>query len=116
MIVSRHSIDGTGGCKEIHLSVKRIKSNGYKILTGGEFSTVVRFGLGKTSKLSIFLNVIQVCPVGAITEADTQAVVNPDTCIDCGVCISECPQGAICNDADADEKWIKFNAEESAKA
>lgn len=49
------------------------------------------------------LTCIDVCPVGAITEADTQAVVNPDTCIDCGVCISECPQGAICNDADADE-------------
>ena len=40
-------------------------------------------------------------------------VVDPDTCIDCGVCISECPQGAICNDAEADEKWVKFNAEQA---
>ena len=87
------------------------------------------------------LTCIDVCPVGAITEADTQAVVNPDTCIDCGVCISECPQGAICitipvtllgeksvsvdtidkdekktDEKQTDEKWIKFNAEESAKA
>jgi ferredoxin len=40
-------------------------------------------------------------------------VVDPDTCIDCGVCISECPVGAISNDSEADEKWIKFNAEQA---
>jgi len=54
------------------------------------------------------------CPVGAFHEAANQLVVNPDDCIDCGVCISECPQGAIANDADADEKTVKFNAEQAA--
>ena len=56
-----------------------------------------------------------VCPVDAFHECETQLVVNPDVCIDCGVCIAECPQGAICNDADAAEEWIKFNAEQAAK-
>ena len=54
-----------------------------------------------------------VCPVGAFHEGDTQMVVDPDTCIDCGVCIGECPQGAIANADDADEKWVAFNAEKS---
>ncbi len=57
----------------------------------------------------------EVCPVSAFHEGDTQLVVDPDTCIDCGVCISECPQGAISNDADADPKWVAFNAEKAAE-
>ena len=58
---------------------------------------------------------VDVCPVEAFHEGESQMVVNPDVCIDCGVCISECPQGAICNDADADQKWIDFNAEKAAE-
>ncbi len=52
-----------------------------------------------------------VCPVDAFHEGETMLVVDPDTCIDCGVCISECPQEAITSEDEADEKWIKFNAE-----
>ena len=52
----------------------------------------------------------EVCPVDAFHECETQLVVDPDTCIDCGVCISECPQSAISNEDDAEEKWIEFNA------
>lgn len=56
---------------------------------------------------------VDVCPVGAFHDAGTQVVVNPDDCIDCGVCIAECPQGAISSSDEADEKWIKFNAEQA---
>ena len=52
------------------------------------------------------------CPVGAISEGDIYHI-DPDTCIDCGVCISECPQEAITSDDEADEKWVKFNAEQA---
>ena len=55
----------------------------------------------------------EVCPVDAFHECETQLVVDPDVCIDCGVCISECPQEAITSDDEADEKWIKFNAEQA---
>ena len=56
-----------------------------------------------------------VCPVSAFHVSEEQYVVDPDTCIDCGVCISECPQEAISNDADADPKWVAFNAEKAAE-
>lgn len=56
---------------------------------------------------------IEICPVQAITETETQMVVNPDDCIDCGACIAECPNGAIVNDSEADQKWIDFNKEKS---
>ena len=35
-----------------------------------------------------------VCPVGAITEGDTQYNIG-DACIDCGSCAATCPVGAI---------------------
>lgn len=37
-------------------------------------------------------------------------VINPDLCIDCGVCVPECPADAIRPDTDPEvEKWIEFN-------
>ncbi len=35
------------------------------------------------------------CPVGAISEGDTQYVINADECIDCGACAGACPADAI---------------------
>lgn len=35
------------------------------------------------------------CPVGAITEGDTQYVIDADTCLSCGACESACPVSAI---------------------
>ncbi|MCQ2914374.1 MAG: 4Fe-4S binding protein [Alphaproteobacteria bacterium] len=66
-----------------------------------------------TDKCAKCLTCVEACPVGAIKEAATQAVVNPDECIDCGACISECPVGAIVTSDEADEKDVKFNAENS---
>lgn len=58
---------------------------------------------------------VEVCPVAAFHDAGTQVVINPDACIDCGVCISECPNGAIVAADEADEKWVKFNADKAAE-
>ncbi len=35
------------------------------------------------------------CPVGAISQGDSQYVIDGDACIDCGACESTCPVGAI---------------------
>lgn len=34
------------------------------------------------------------CPVNAISEGDSQHIIDPDVCIDCGSCASVCPVGS----------------------
>ncbi len=35
------------------------------------------------------------CPVGAISQGDTQYNIDADACIDCGSCEATCPVSAI---------------------
>lgn len=37
-------------------------------------------------------------------------VIDPDICIDCGICVSECPIGAIVEDhTEEGKKWLNTN-------
>lgn len=38
---------------------------------------------------------VEVCPVDCFYEGENMLVINPDECIDCGVCEPECPADAI---------------------
>ena len=43
-------------------------------------------------------------------EGENILVINPDECIDCGVCEPECPEDAILPDTDEEgAKWVEFN-------
>lgn len=43
-------------------------------------------------------------------------VINPDECIDCGVCEPECPIEAIIPDTEGEaDKWLELNREFSEK-
>ncbi len=35
------------------------------------------------------------CPVSAISQGDTQYVIDENTCLSCGSCAEQCPMGAI---------------------
>ncbi|HJK87373.1 MAG TPA: 4Fe-4S binding protein [Candidatus Megaira endosymbiont of Hartmannula sinica] len=52
---------------------------------------------------------VPVCPVDCFYDADMMLVINPDECIDCGVCIDECPVGAISEEKPELIKWIEIN-------
>ena len=55
---------------------------------------------------------VDVCPVDCFYEGPDMLVIDPEVCIDCGVCVPECPEDAII-DVDESEEWAKFNAEKS---
>ena len=58
---------------------------------------------------------VSVCPVDCFYEGENMLVINPDECIDCGVCEPECPEDAIITDAeDKDGKWLEVNTKYSA--
>lgn len=57
-----------------------------------------------------YTDCVEVCPVDCFYEGENMLVINPDECIDCGVCEPECPAEAIIPDTDdADGKWVELN-------
>ena len=53
---------------------------------------------------------VEVCPVDCFYEGENMLVINPDECIDCGVCEPECPIDAIKSDTeDGADKWVEIN-------
>ena len=56
---------------------------------------------------------VEVCPVDCFYEGENMLVINPDECIDCGVCEPECPIDAIVSDVDYKNedknKWLEIN-------
>ena len=53
---------------------------------------------------------VDVCPVDCFYEGENTLVINPEECIDCGVCEPECPEEAIIPDhRDESNKWLDFN-------
>jgi ferredoxin len=60
---------------------------------------------------------VEVCPVSCFYQGENMLVINPDECIDCGVCEPECPIEAIKSDDELkpDERhWLEVNARYSA--
>jgi len=59
-----------------------------------------------------YTDCVEVCPVDCFYEGENFLAINPDECIDCGVCEPECPVDAIKPDTedDPDGKWLNINA------
>ncbi len=57
-----------------------------------------------------YTDCVEVCPVDCFYEGENMLVINPDECIDCGVCEPECPADAIKPDTEPGlEKWLELN-------
>jgi ferredoxin len=53
---------------------------------------------------------VEVCPVDCFYEGENMVVINPEECIDCGVCEPECPIDAIGPDTRANmAMWVELN-------
>ncbi len=61
-----------------------------------------------------YTDCVQVCPVDCFQEGPNFLVIDPEGCIDCGVCVPECPVEAIHADDDlpADQQhFLQINAD-----
>jgi ferredoxin len=61
-----------------------------------------------------YTDCVDVCPVDCFKEGPNMLVIDPDECIDCAVCIPECPVNAIYAEEDTPEEqksFIAINAE-----
>ena len=63
-----------------------------------------------------YTDCVEVCPVDCFYEGENILVINPDECIDCGVCEPECPAEAILPDSEPlAAEWLEFNRDMAAQ-
>ena len=61
-----------------------------------------------------YTDCVEVCPVDCFHEGPNFLVINPQTCIDCSLCVPECPADAIFADKEVPPEqahFIELNAE-----
>ncbi|MFN3887754.1 MAG: ferredoxin FdxA [Aquabacterium sp.] len=61
-----------------------------------------------------YTDCVDVCPVDCFREGPNFLVIDPDECIDCAVCIPECPANAIVPEEDVpgnQQNYIQLNAD-----
>lgn len=61
-----------------------------------------------------YTDCVDVCPVDCFREGPNFLVIDPDECIDCTLCVAECPVEAIYAEDDVPEdqrSFIELNAE-----
>jgi ferredoxin len=61
-----------------------------------------------------YTDCVDVCPVDAFCEGPNFLVIDPDQCIDCAVCVPECPVNAIYAEDDVpgdQQDFTPLNAE-----
>ena len=65
-----------------------------------------------------YTDCVDVCPVDCFREGPNFLSIDPDECIDCAVCVAECPVNAIYAEEDVptdQQDFIKLNVELSRK-
>ena len=61
-----------------------------------------------------YTDCVDVCPVDCFHEGPNMLVIDPDECIDCTLCVAECPVEAIFAEDDVppeQREYIAINAE-----
>ena len=61
-----------------------------------------------------YTDCVDVCPVDCFHEGPNFLVIDPEECIDCTLCVAECPAEAIFAEddvPDAQQQFIALNAE-----
>jgi len=65
-----------------------------------------------------YTDCVDVCPVDAFHEGKNFLVISPDDCIDCALCVAECPVNAIFAEEDVpanQQSYLDLNAKLALK-
>ena len=65
-----------------------------------------------------YTDCVAVCPVDCFHEGENFLAINPEECIDCHLCVDECPVEAIFSEEDLpndQKKFLAINAELAKK-
>ena len=57
-----------------------------------------------------YTDCVEVCPVDCFREGPNMLVIDPDECIDCNLCVPECPVDAIFAEDDLPKDKAEFTA------
>jgi ferredoxin len=66
-----------------------------------------------------YTDCVDVCPVDCFREGPNFLSIDPDECIDCAVCVAECPVNAIYAEEDVpadQQQFIKLNVDLARKS
>lgn len=55
-----------------------------------------------------FTDCVDVCPVDCFHEGPNFLVIDPDVCIDCALCVPECPVDAIFDENDLPPEFVEY--------
>lgn len=61
-----------------------------------------------------YTDCVEVCPVDCFHEGPNMLVIDPEECIDCSLCVPECPVNAIVSEDDiptGSENMLELNRE-----
>ncbi len=64
-----------------------------------------------------YTDCVTVCPMDCFFEGPNFLVIHPDECIDCSICVAECPVEAIVSDQDVtpeQQVYVELNRSLSA--
>jgi heterodisulfide reductase subunit A len=61
----------------------------------GEYTISPEIAYIDPEKCNLSKVCVEVCPVGAVEDSQTEVKINPISCIGCGMCVARCPQQAI---------------------
>ena len=63
-----------------------------------------------------YTDCVDVCPVDCFVELEHMLVIDPEKCIDCALCVRECPVEAIASDLEKiSQDWILYNKNQTPK-
>ncbi len=100
-----------------------VTNSAISLITERPFSTLSQSPIAMTHVVTEscircrYTDCVDVCPVDCFRKGPNFLVIDPEECIDCAVCIPECPVNAIFAEEDVpdDQKaFIELNAELSA--